>query len=44
LVHIDDERKLAMPSTSRSVWSELLIPDALPRYSAKFNPAVFAAE
>lgn len=29
-----------MPSTSRFVRSELLIPDALPRFSARFNPAV----
>ncbi|EQM33704.1 hypothetical protein N601_10370 [Rhodococcus erythropolis DN1] len=40
LAHIDDEWKLAMPSTSNFVRVGLLIPDVLPRFSARFNPAV----
>ncbi|WP_438472739.1 hypothetical protein [Rhodococcus erythropolis] len=45
MAHIDewklaiDEWKLAMPSTS-NLRVELLIPDALPGFSARFNPAV----
>lgn len=39
LVHIDDEWKLAIPSTWNFVRSNARSPMRLPRFSARFNPA-----
>ncbi len=44
LVHIDDEWKLAMPSTSNFVRVELLIPDALPMFLSPVQPCRVGAE